>query len=368
MDVVMGWTAFGGVAVLAVGIAIGRWASGAARRARQLEAELAQTREEIARYREQVNQHFVKTAELLGVMTASYRAVYEHLAEGAKALCTEEVVELSPAALQSRLLAPVESDVATAASAERGRPGTAAPTRPHVASPEGRVSAPAAEPRAIGAFPAPAESATNRAAASVNATLATALAAVASETKPIGSSALASSPASVITPEATPVAPLDAMVDGSESLAGNQESAPPASPEPLVAPTVTTPIASTVTTPVASTAPNPITADPPAPAASIMPPTVASIRSVRSSSDVSGWRRGSMLRDKGFHLARENLTFPPAVSPVSASASRWAAAGNGNGKSSAMKPPTLVKSAPIEDAARAPHDGSPAEPPAPIRS
>jgi len=113
-----------GLLVLACGIVVGRLTGAAARRVGELEVELERARQDSARYRAQVNQHFVKTAELLGVMTASYRSVYEHLADGAKALCSEEVVELSPAALRSRLLPPADE----ARPIEQARPAAAAGT------------------------------------------------------------------------------------------------------------------------------------------------------------------------------------------------------------------------------------------------
>lgn len=57
-------------------------------RRRALEAEIARLGAELAAYREQVGQHFRRSAELINGMTAAYRAVYEHLAQGAHQLCT----------------------------------------------------------------------------------------------------------------------------------------------------------------------------------------------------------------------------------------------------------------------------------------
>jgi hypothetical protein len=133
MDAHMGWTGLGlGLLVLAVGVTIGRITSAATKRIRQLELELARAHDEMASYRANVNQHFIKTAELLGILTANYRAVYEHLAAGAKTLCTEEVVELSPAALRDRLLA---------GSNETPTPPTDLPVR-HATTPQLRTSSP----------------------------------------------------------------------------------------------------------------------------------------------------------------------------------------------------------------------------------
>jgi hypothetical protein len=75
---------------------IGRATNGAVKRARQLEAELAasraeteRTREELGAYRKKVADHFTETSEKLHDLTLQYRAVYEHLAAGATELCPE---------------------------------------------------------------------------------------------------------------------------------------------------------------------------------------------------------------------------------------------------------------------------------------
>jgi hypothetical protein len=57
----------------------------------KLREELSELRERFSDYRDQVNQHFMRTSELVQDMTQSYRAVYEHLATGAQELCEEEV-------------------------------------------------------------------------------------------------------------------------------------------------------------------------------------------------------------------------------------------------------------------------------------
>jgi len=52
----------------------------------ELEEQLAQSRKEMEGYRALVNEHFMKTSELVDQMTASYRAIFMHLANGAQAL------------------------------------------------------------------------------------------------------------------------------------------------------------------------------------------------------------------------------------------------------------------------------------------
>jgi len=56
-----------------------------------LEASLESERQKNSEYREQVNQHFRKTSDLVQRMTDSYRDVYEHLASGSAALCQDPV-------------------------------------------------------------------------------------------------------------------------------------------------------------------------------------------------------------------------------------------------------------------------------------
>lgn len=53
---------------------------------RELEEQLSQSREELVEYRTQVDDYLIQTSELVDQLTASYRAVYMHLAEGARTL------------------------------------------------------------------------------------------------------------------------------------------------------------------------------------------------------------------------------------------------------------------------------------------
>jgi uncharacterized membrane-anchored protein YhcB (DUF1043 family) len=56
---------------------------------RQGKDELARTREGFESYRGKVADHFVGTSERLRELTFQYRAIYNHLAEGAVELCPE---------------------------------------------------------------------------------------------------------------------------------------------------------------------------------------------------------------------------------------------------------------------------------------
>jgi len=95
---------------LGIGVLLGRRSSEGAARARALETELAvertareraleekravdealaAARADAEQYRGRVVEHFYGTSEQLRALTVQYRAVYEHLAEGAQALCPE---------------------------------------------------------------------------------------------------------------------------------------------------------------------------------------------------------------------------------------------------------------------------------------
>ena len=91
------------LAGVVLGFLIGRRSSAARVRALQLEGELEELRKEqeraqaeiqagrekLDRYRGKVADHFAGTSERLRDLTLQYRAVYNHLAEGAGELCPE---------------------------------------------------------------------------------------------------------------------------------------------------------------------------------------------------------------------------------------------------------------------------------------
>lgn len=74
--------------------------------------DFLRSQEEAAQYRTQVTHHFMQTAELLQTLTLNYRAVYDHLAVGAAALCDGQVKTLTPEILRERLLAPPREETA----------------------------------------------------------------------------------------------------------------------------------------------------------------------------------------------------------------------------------------------------------------
>jgi uncharacterized membrane-anchored protein YhcB (DUF1043 family) len=59
------------------------------------EQERDDSREQLSRYQAQVVNHFTQTSDLLREMTLQYRSIYQHLAEGAEALCPEGVPRLA---------------------------------------------------------------------------------------------------------------------------------------------------------------------------------------------------------------------------------------------------------------------------------
>jgi uncharacterized membrane-anchored protein YhcB (DUF1043 family) len=63
-----------------------------------LESQLDQAKQDRADYEAEVSEHFSQTADLLHKLTADYRSVYTHLADGAEQLCGDRV-SISEAAL-----------------------------------------------------------------------------------------------------------------------------------------------------------------------------------------------------------------------------------------------------------------------------
>ena len=60
------------------------------RRLKQLQDKLDEKTEELEVYREDVSEHFLRTAELVDNLTQSYKAVYDHLEGGAYQLVGDE--------------------------------------------------------------------------------------------------------------------------------------------------------------------------------------------------------------------------------------------------------------------------------------
>ncbi|HSG11144.1 MAG TPA: DUF1043 family protein [Gammaproteobacteria bacterium] len=74
-------------------------------RTHQLQIELNELTNDFRDYRDQVTHHFMRSSELVQVMTQSYRAVYEHLASGAQHLCGDNEAAALHHASTSRVTA-----------------------------------------------------------------------------------------------------------------------------------------------------------------------------------------------------------------------------------------------------------------------
>jgi uncharacterized membrane-anchored protein YhcB (DUF1043 family) len=108
---------------VAVGAAAGHFLSPAIGEAKRLRSDLERLQREHESYRSSVNSHFRKTADLVGQMTKSYAAVYDHLAGGARRFCDESgsdaAIPFEP--LPGALASPV-IETAADASAEVASP------------------------------------------------------------------------------------------------------------------------------------------------------------------------------------------------------------------------------------------------------
>lgn len=83
---------------MAVGVIVGGRLSIGSSRVQELEAQVRQLKSDHRAYRDNVSDHFSQTAQLVQHMTDSYRDVYQHLAGGARELCSPEVAnQLLPA-------------------------------------------------------------------------------------------------------------------------------------------------------------------------------------------------------------------------------------------------------------------------------
>ena len=105
---------------------------------RELSSALDDARNELAAYRASVSDHFEKTSELVATMTASYKAVYDHLAVGAQTLCEDNA-----ALAVGRFAAPrlvLDQDLTVA-----GATATTAAAATGVTQPPGRPDAPILE-------------------------------------------------------------------------------------------------------------------------------------------------------------------------------------------------------------------------------
>jgi uncharacterized membrane-anchored protein YhcB (DUF1043 family) len=114
------------------------------RKLRQLVVELDAARSEHQVYRSEVSHHFEKTSELVAAMTASYKAVFDHLADGAQALCSENAALGAGRFAAPRLV--FDQDVRVGRLVDSQSPAAeAATTDPEPIPPAGRLDGPILE-------------------------------------------------------------------------------------------------------------------------------------------------------------------------------------------------------------------------------
>lgn len=90
------WVIYVSIGILigfAAGFYISRLDDPHKKKREELENKLELATEEMINYKQDVTEHFVKTSNLVNDMTDSYRAVYNHMAEGAKNLCPKPLIE-----------------------------------------------------------------------------------------------------------------------------------------------------------------------------------------------------------------------------------------------------------------------------------
>lgn len=80
----------GAVVGLFIGYLMGRRSAPGSEQLRDMEKQLDEARGAKERFERKVNTHFTDTAAKLNLLTDNYRAVYEHLANGAVELCSED--------------------------------------------------------------------------------------------------------------------------------------------------------------------------------------------------------------------------------------------------------------------------------------
>lgn len=87
LDIVIGTAICVLVIAGIAGFFIGRRTTAGSHQARELEKRLDQVTRDKQHFEDRVTEHFAETATRLNALTENYRAVHEHLAEGANALC-----------------------------------------------------------------------------------------------------------------------------------------------------------------------------------------------------------------------------------------------------------------------------------------
>ena len=79
----------GAIAGIFLGYLFGRRSAPGSEENRDLQRQLENLRDERGRFEQRVNEHFADTAGKLNALTENYREVYDQIASGAAALCTQ---------------------------------------------------------------------------------------------------------------------------------------------------------------------------------------------------------------------------------------------------------------------------------------
>ena len=88
------WVLFLGIGLIVgviAGLYFARLDDVSNRQKNQLQQKLHDTEQQLQSYQAKVTEHFLTTASLVNSMTESYKAVHEHLAQGASELCDAQV-------------------------------------------------------------------------------------------------------------------------------------------------------------------------------------------------------------------------------------------------------------------------------------
>ncbi len=82
-----------GFGVLLGAVIVASWVAWRARQADKSGRSIRVMEAQHQQFRDEVNHHFVETAELINRMTDSYKAVFDHLSRGAERLVEDRVVQ-----------------------------------------------------------------------------------------------------------------------------------------------------------------------------------------------------------------------------------------------------------------------------------
>lgn len=141
-----------GILIFVIGLAVGGALTylfiPGRRRQQQLLAQIAELQEKHKHYREEVTDHFSRTADLVNAMTQSYKAVYQHLAQGAESLCGDEAVNPALQFAEPRLIGEQST-----AEGPPPRPAPHPTHQPHPPQPKPEATEPPPEPPPHGYAP-----------------------------------------------------------------------------------------------------------------------------------------------------------------------------------------------------------------------